>query len=202
MHLRGIKCMLMYPKLTFHTDILLHFVTPTVYNQYIERQKWQPTALIRIRSIYIHIHICHKVNICAQHSFSTHERFFWKCQHFLRDEKYLDLRGTRTPNLRIHAECSNHFSYQGQAFAAPSSWILALATNKETPKYMNTNGICILHFVIFGNRQLLFDISFMCLQCVLTICIFFYILCIYIYMYLCEYTFLSHVNRTCMYTYS
>ena len=31
----------------------------------------------------------------------------------------LDLRGTRTPNLWIHAECSNHLSYQGQTFAAP-----------------------------------------------------------------------------------
>ena len=31
-----------------------------------------------------------------------------------RDRKCLDLRGARTPNLRIHAECSNHLSYQGQ----------------------------------------------------------------------------------------
>ena len=48
-----------------------------------------------------------------QHSFSTHERMFmWKCQSF-SDRKCLDLRGTRTPNLWIHAECSNHLSYQG-----------------------------------------------------------------------------------------
>ena len=54
-----------------------------------------------------------------QHSFSTHERvFLWKCQSFC-DRKCLDLRGTRTPNLRIHAECSNLLSYQGQAFAVP-----------------------------------------------------------------------------------
>ena len=52
-----------------------------------------------------------------QHSFSTHERMFlWKCQSFW-DRKSLDLRGTRTPNLGIHAECSNHLSYQGQTFA-------------------------------------------------------------------------------------
>ena len=64
-----------------------------------------------------------KVNIwtvnCArqQHSFSTHERMFlWKCQSFW-DRKCFDQRGTRTPNLRIHAECSNHLSYQGQTFA-------------------------------------------------------------------------------------
>ena len=25
--------------------------------------------------------------------------------------------GTRTPNLRIHGDCSNHLSYQGQSFA-------------------------------------------------------------------------------------
>ena len=49
-----------------------------------------------------------------QHSFSTHERvFLWK----FWDRKCLDLRGSRTPNLRIHAKCSNLVSYQGQTFA-------------------------------------------------------------------------------------
>ena len=52
-------------------------------------------------------------------TFSTHERvFFWKCQSFW-DRKCLDLRGTRTSNLRIHAECSNLLSYQGQIFVVP-----------------------------------------------------------------------------------
>ena len=51
-----------------------------------------------------------------QHSFLTHEWvFLWKCQSFW-DRKYLDLRGTRTPNLRIHAECFNLLTYQGQTF--------------------------------------------------------------------------------------
>ena len=60
-----------------------------------------------------------------QHSFWTHERvFLWKFQSFW-DRKCLDLRGTRTPNLRIHAECSNLLSYQGQTFAVPCCWILA-----------------------------------------------------------------------------
>ena len=55
-----------------------------------------------------------------QHSFSTHERgLLWKCQSFW-DRKCLDLRGTRTPNLRIHAECCNLSSYQGQTFAVPN----------------------------------------------------------------------------------
>ena len=54
-----------------------------------------------------------------QHSFSTHERvFLWKCQSFW-NRKRLDLRGTRTPNLRIHAECSNLLGYQGQTYAVP-----------------------------------------------------------------------------------
>ena len=62
-----------------------------------------------------------------QHSFSTHERvFLGKCQSFW-DRKCLDLRGTRTPNLWIHAECSNLLSYQGQTFAVPCCWILVLA---------------------------------------------------------------------------
>ena len=54
-----------------------------------------------------------------QHSFSTHERMFlWKCQSFW-DRKCLDLRGIRTPDLRIQAQCSNHMSYHGQTFAVP-----------------------------------------------------------------------------------
>ena len=73
--------------------------------------------------LYIYIYIWSKVNIwnvnCTrqQHSFSTHERvFFWKCQSFW-DRKCLDLRGDRTSNLRIHAECSNLLCYHGQTFA-------------------------------------------------------------------------------------
>ena len=54
-----------------------------------------------------------------QHSFSTHVWvFLWKCQSFW-DRKCLDLRGIRTPNLRIQAVRSNHFSYQGHASAVP-----------------------------------------------------------------------------------
>ena len=54
-----------------------------------------------------------------QQSVSTHERvFLWKCQRFW-DRKWLDLGGTRTLNLRIHAECSNLLSYQGHTFAVP-----------------------------------------------------------------------------------
>ena len=61
-----------------------------------------------------------------QHSFSTHERvFLWKCKSFW-DRTCLDLKGTRTPNLRIYAECSNLFSYQGQTFAVPCFLILYL----------------------------------------------------------------------------
>ena len=43
--------------------------------------------------------------------FTTHGRvFLWKCQS-IWDRECPDLRGTRTPNLRIHAECSNHLRY-------------------------------------------------------------------------------------------
>ena len=40
--------------------------------------------------------------------------------------KRLDPRGSRTPNLRNNAECSNLLSYQGRTFAVPCCWILAL----------------------------------------------------------------------------
>ena len=54
-----------------------------------------------------------------QHSFSTQKRMFlWKYRNFLCI-KCLDLRETRTSNLRIHAECSNHLSCQGHTFAVP-----------------------------------------------------------------------------------
>ena len=45
-----------------------------------------------------------------QHSFSTHERvFLWKCQSFWY-RKCLDLKGTRTPNLRIHANALTYWA--------------------------------------------------------------------------------------------
>ena len=59
--------------------------------------------------------------VCAGNSIHfrhTTRVFLWKCQSFW-DRKCLDLRGTRTPNLRIHDECSNLLSYQGQTFAVP-----------------------------------------------------------------------------------
>ena len=50
---------------------------------------------------------------------STQKRMFlWKYWIFLCI-KCLDLRETRTSNLRIHAECSNHLSCQGHTFAVP-----------------------------------------------------------------------------------
>ena len=52
-----------------------------------------------------------------KHSFSTHERMFlWKCQSFW-ERRCFDLRGT--PNLLIHAECSNYLGYQGQTICCP-----------------------------------------------------------------------------------
>ena len=61
-----------------------------------------------------------------QHSFLTHKRMFlWKCRRF-KDRKCIKLRRARTPNLRIHAKWSNHLSYQGQTFAVPCNWMMAL----------------------------------------------------------------------------
>ena len=74
-----------------------------------------------------------KVNIwnvnCARATafhFDTWMGVVVKVWNFL-DRKCLDLRGIRTPNLRIHAEYFNLLSYQGQAFAVACFWILALA---------------------------------------------------------------------------
>ena len=51
-----------------------------------------------------------------QHSFSTHEQMFlWKCQSFWDRKLSRPGRGgLKPPKLRIHAECSNLLSYQGQ----------------------------------------------------------------------------------------
>ena len=56
-----------------------------------------------------------KVSKFLRQKMSRPEGLLWKCQSFW-DRKCLDPRGTRTPNLRIHAECSYLLSYQGQAF--------------------------------------------------------------------------------------
>ena len=65
---------------------------------------------------------------CAGNSLHFRHRNGCSCESVkvFWDRKWLDLRGTRTPNLRIHAECSNHLSSQGQTFAVPCFWTLAL----------------------------------------------------------------------------
>ena len=69
-------------------------------------------------SIIIYI-VCSKVNIwnasCARSTafiFDPRKGCFFKCRSF-RNRKCIDPRGTRIPNLPVHAECSNHFIYQG-----------------------------------------------------------------------------------------
>ena len=83
--------------------------------------------------------------------------FLWKCQSF-RDSKCLDLWrrgriGNRTPNLRIHAECSNLLSYQGQTFAVPWFehwlwWYRWMSTIHLCPQVV----IMILHNWNYGSR--------------------------------------------------
>ena len=104
-----------------------------------------------------------------QHSFSTHERvFLWKCQSFW-DRKCLDLRRTRTPNLRIHAECSNLLSYQSQTFPVPYFehwlWWYSYFFNRTntTDKALFCGIMCIwqvsVHqkfwYPIFGHRDII-----------------------------------------------
>ena len=72
-----------------------------------------------------------------QHSFSTHGRvFLWKCQSFW-DRKCLDLRGTRTPNLRIHAECSNLVDMQSSPYWSNSKQLCCFLTGSSC--YINAN---------------------------------------------------------------
>ena len=98
------------------------------------------------------------------HSFSIHEWvFLWKCQS-VWDRKCIDLRGTRTPNLRIHAKCSKNLSYQGQTFAVPCFWTLTLAVEiflymyiyirNYIPYHWNTN-----HLFLLGNKKKLWVIN-------------------------------------------
>ena len=78
-----------------------------------------PKLYIPVQYFWSKVDISYINCVRQQHSFSTHERvFLWKCQSFW-DRKCLELRGTRTPNLRIHAECPNLLSCQGQTFAVP-----------------------------------------------------------------------------------
>ena len=86
-----------------------------------------------------------KVNISnltvrgQQHSFWTHEwMFLWKCKRW-GWQKMSRPEGTRTPKLQIHATCFNHLSYQGQTFAVPCIWILALVIAQIDPMSFQTS---------------------------------------------------------------
>ena len=61
-------------------------------------------GLWRYRYFLSKVNIWNVNCVWATAFFSTHESMFlWKCQSF-RERKYLDMRGARTFNLRIHAE--------------------------------------------------------------------------------------------------
>ena len=57
--------------------------------------------------------------------FDSRTYVFVKVSNFFR-QKMSRHEGTRTPNLPIHAECSNHLSYHGHTFAVSCFGILAL----------------------------------------------------------------------------
>ena len=65
--------------------------------------------------------------MCAGNSINFRHTNGCSCESVkVLERKCLDLRGTPTTNLRIHAECSNHLSYQGQTFntgSGGSAWI-------------------------------------------------------------------------------
>ena len=73
-----------------------------------------------------------------QHSFSTHERMFlWKCHSFWH-RKCLELRGTRPPNLRIHAECPNHSSYRVVFFRLGTVFCYHLSLSSQIARFMGS----------------------------------------------------------------
>ena len=87
--------------------------------------------------------------------------FLWKCQSFW-DRKCLDLRGTPTANLLIHAECSNHLSNQGQTFAVPYLWKLAvvlLIFFKEKLAFWNVNYKRATAFIFDTRTYVLVEVS-------------------------------------------
>ena len=80
-----------------------------------------------------------KIHTCAERILVTHERsFLWMSRSFWD-------RGRRTPNFRIHAECSNYLSYRGQT--SPISYFCKLLLNFRINKIVlitvNCNHTCI-----------------------------------------------------------
>ena len=54
------------------------------------------------------------------------------------DRKCVNLRGTWTPNLRIHAKCANHLSCQGQTFdSLTETWIIWNHLECNIHSYLN-----------------------------------------------------------------
>ena len=91
--------------------------------------------LVTVHQLYEHLmhklfYFLSKVNIwnvnCARATafiFDTRTGILVKVSKFLRQKMS---RPEGDSNLRIHAECSNPLSYQGQTFAVPCFWTLAL----------------------------------------------------------------------------
>ena len=77
-------------------------LTFTEYDYY-----WSKVNILNVNCVLARsMHIWHTNGCCCE------------CVKGFWGRKCLDLRGTRTPNLRIHAECSNNnLSHQGQTFA-------------------------------------------------------------------------------------
>ena len=77
--------------------------------------------------------------------------FFW-------DRKCLDLRVARTPNPRIHAQCSNHLSYQGQTFAVSIVTGMTYICRKQFPVLLWPLSSCGAHLLCFGSSVIVTSI--------------------------------------------
>ena len=168
------------PNLRIHVvcSMLLSYQGHTFAVPYFEHWLWWYRYFLNKVNIWF-------VNCGQQHSFSTHERMFlWKCQSFW-DRKYLDLRGTRTPNLRIHAECSNFLSYQGQTFAVPcfEHMYTCLFDNvciQDNYAYMQDIYVCMKYMYVYKQDDYVYMYTWLCLHA--------RYLCIHVYliMYTCK----------------
>ena len=95
---------------------------------------------------------------CAQAAafiFDSHTDVLVKVSKFW-ERKCLGLRGTRTSNFRIQAECSDHLSYQCQIFVVPCFWILAL--NIFVVK-LNVNCVQATAFIVDSRTDILVEMS-------------------------------------------
>ena len=105
-----------------------------------------------------------------QHSFSTHERvLLWQCQNFW-DRNCLDLKGTRTPNLRIYAKCSNLLIYIRARHLLSlvfEYWLWWCRYFRSNVYIWNVNSARATAFIIFPRMDILWKVhNFLDRKCI------------------------------------